>query len=351
MTSKDFSFAERADLDVELARKIARVGAWILRLFGYRGLDDPSKLTGEQTIYISNHGPALWGILDVLLVFDVWYNGAGKKTPIYGLSEDFVFDLPIIGKLAPKFGLRRPDADTIQRILDSGAPLVIPAGGNFDLFKPVWMRNIPILAQFLWRGDRSKIRHQNWYIPIAAKNNVPIQTMAFIGTSDMVPILWVSERLFVWLGFTRVRSLQSAPGYPITANHFVNIALFALLFPDAGLIGWVIFILLNIYFDPMITYPLALRRLKCAIGEPVEIDHNSVLDKSLRKAQAAQNEIVVRIMQDLNRLLHNAEIERRDVYNWIARNVPGREFIRTRIFQPLQVHYLARYGFDRDMFL
>ena len=101
----------------------------------------------------------------------------------------------------------------------------------------------------------------------------------------------------------------------------------------------------------MITYPLAPRRLKCAIGEPVAIDHNSVLDKSLRKAQAAQNEAVVRIMQDLNRLLHNAEIERRDIYNWIARNVPGREFIRTCIFRPLQVRYLARYGFDRDMFL
>ena len=58
--SKDFSFAESADLDVNLAIKIARVGAWILHLFGYRGLEDPSKLTGEQTIYISNHGPSLW---------------------------------------------------------------------------------------------------------------------------------------------------------------------------------------------------------------------------------------------------------------------------------------------------
>ena len=173
----------------------------------------------------------------MLLVFDVWYNGAGKKTPIYGLSEDFVFDLPIIGKLAPKFGLRRPDADTIQRILDSGAPLVIPAGGNFDLFKPVWMRNIPIIAQFLCVGIDQRFAIRIGIYPSPPKIMCPSRTMAFIGTTDMVPILWVSERLFVWLGFTRVRSLQSAPGYPITANHFVNIALFALLFPNAGLIG------------------------------------------------------------------------------------------------------------------
>lgn len=350
-SSKDLSFAENADLDVDLARRIARIGAYILRFFGFCGLEDPSKLTGEQTIYISNHGPTLWGILDVLLVFDIWYNRAGKTSPIYGISEDFVFELPIIGRLAPKFGLRRPDADTIQRILDSGAPLVIPAGGNFDLFKPVWMRNIPIMAQFLWRGDRKRIRYQNWYLPIAAKNKIPIRTMAFVGTTDMVPILWVSERLFIALGFTRFRSLQAAPGYPITVNHFVNIAMFMLLFPNAGWFGWSIFILLNLYFDPMITYPVIWRRLRCAIGDPVEYDGVQVLQTSLRRSQIEQNKTVVRVMQDLNQLLHNTEIERNDFYNWTARNVFGKAYTTRKIIRRLQKRYLARYEIDRGLFL
>jgi 1-acyl-sn-glycerol-3-phosphate acyltransferase len=130
------------------------------------------------------------------------------QRPVYGLAENLLRALPMIGTLWSRFGGVPAHPENAYRLLhdDQQLVLVFPEGtkGTGKLYR-----------------DRYKLHRfgRGGFVEIAMRSGVPVVPIAVVGAEESMPIMWKSSRL---------AKLLNIPYFPVTAN--------MLLFGPAGLL-------------------------------------------------------------------------------------------------------------------
>jgi 1-acyl-sn-glycerol-3-phosphate acyltransferase len=130
------------------------------------------------------------------------------QRPVYGLAENLLRALPMIGTLWSRFGGVPAHPENAYRLLhdDQQLVLVFPEGtkGTGKLYR-----------------DRYKLHRfgRGGFVEIAMRSGVPVVPIAVVGAEESMPIMWKSPRL---------AKLLNIPYFPVTAN--------MLLFGPAGLL-------------------------------------------------------------------------------------------------------------------
>lgn len=269
---KNLNYDEnRAGIDLKYILKFLKSFSWLIKLLRYNSINDNSIDQNSPTMYLVNHGQGFWGIIDVIIALDYWYNKRKFTTPLYLISEEIVFKIPIIKYLAIKAGLKNASRQNIEFLLSTGASVLIPPGGDGELIKPVWMKNRPVFTKSIYINGKMKLKTQTWFLDSALKTKIPIVPLSISGTHEMTPILYTSFLIHKYSGMAYLRRNEFLPGYPITINHFVNLGLFLLTPFSESLLAWIIFILSHIYIDFLYTYPIVFRKICIKFSNAINI--------------------------------------------------------------------------------
>jgi 1-acyl-sn-glycerol-3-phosphate acyltransferase len=130
--------------------------------------------------------------------------------PVYGLAENLLRSLPLIGTIWSRVGGVAAHPDNAYRLMhdDHQLVLVFPEGtkGTGKLYR-----------------DRYKLHRfgRGGFIEIAMRSGVPVVPIAVVGAEESMPIVWKSPRL---------AKLLNIPYFPVTAN--------MLLLGPLGLVGY-----------------------------------------------------------------------------------------------------------------
>lgn len=346
---KDLNYDENsAGIDLEYILKFLKSFSWLIKLLRYNSLNDSSIDENNPTMYLVNHGQGFWGIIDVILALDYWYNKRKFKTPLYLISEEIVFKIPVIKYLAIKAGLKNASRKNIEFLLSTGASVLIPPGGDGELLKPVWMKNRPVFTKSIYINGKMKLKTQTWFLDSALKTKIPIIPLSISGTHEITPILYTSFLIHKYSGMAYLRRNEFLPGYPITINHFINLGLFLLTPFSDSLLAWIIFILSHIYIDFLYTYPIVFRKI--CINFSNTIDVSSDLDY----AQLKQNDrktirfkYLIQIDKSITEGLNKCDKQRNDIFSKIYKTIFKFSLIEkiwNKILIFMQTVYMKRYS-------
>jgi len=205
----DDSELRRGDVDAwgrsERLREIARTVYDPLYRHWFRveweGLENVPREGGA--LMVANHAAAIPSDAPVIM------HGIEKELerPVYGLAENLLRALPVVGTLWSRFGGVPAHPENAYRLLhdDQQLVLVFPEGtkGTGKLYR-----------------DRYKLNRfgRGGFVEIAMRSGVPVVPIAVVGAEESMPIVWKSPQL---------AKLLNIPYFPVTAN--------MLMFGPAGL--------------------------------------------------------------------------------------------------------------------
>lgn len=205
----DDSELRRGDVDAwgrsERLREIARMVYDPLYRHWFRveweGLEHVPREGGA--LMVANHAAAIPSDAPVIM------HGIETELqrPVYGLAENLLRALPMVGTLWSRFGGVPAHPENAYRLLhdDQQLVLVFPEGtkGTGKLYR-----------------DRYKLHRfgRGGFVEIAMRSGVPVVPIAVVGAEESMPIVWKSPRL---------AKLLNIPYFPVTAN--------MLMFGPAGL--------------------------------------------------------------------------------------------------------------------
>jgi 1-acyl-sn-glycerol-3-phosphate acyltransferase len=208
-TETDDSELRRGDVDAwgrsERLREIARTVYDPLYRHWFRveweGLENVPREGGA--LMVANHAAAIPSDAPVIM------HGIEKELerPVYGLAENLLRALPVVGTLWSRFGGVPAHPENAYRLLhdDQQLVLVFPEGtkGTGKLYR-----------------DRYKLNRfgRGGFVEIAMRSGVPVVPIAVVGAEESMPIVWKSPQL---------AKLLNIPYFPVTAN--------MLMFGPAGL--------------------------------------------------------------------------------------------------------------------
>jgi 1-acyl-sn-glycerol-3-phosphate acyltransferase len=205
----DDSELRRGDVDAwgrsERLRELARTIYDPLYRYWFRveweGLENVPREGGA--LMVANHAAAIPSDAPVIM------HGIETELerPVYGLAENLLRALPMVGTLWSRFGGVPAHPENAYRLLhdDQQLVLVFPEGtkGTGKLYR-----------------DRYKLHRfgRGGFVEIAMRSGVPVVPIAVVGAEESMPIVWKSPRL---------AKLLNIPYFPVTAN--------MLMFGPAGL--------------------------------------------------------------------------------------------------------------------
>jgi 1-acyl-sn-glycerol-3-phosphate acyltransferase len=206
----DDSELRRGDVDAwgrsERLRELARTVYDPLYRYWFRveweGLEHIPREGGA--LMVANHAAAIPSDAPVIM------HGIETELerPVYGLAENLLRALPMVGTLWSRFGGVPAHPENAYRLLhdDQQLVLVFPEGtkGTGKLYR-----------------DRYKLHRfgRGGFVEIAMRSGVPVVPIAVVGAEESMPIVWKSPRL---------AKLLNIPYFPVTAN--------MLMFGPAGLL-------------------------------------------------------------------------------------------------------------------
>jgi 1-acyl-sn-glycerol-3-phosphate acyltransferase len=185
--------------DPELLRRIAplfyAIGKYYFRGEG-EGLENLPR--DEQFIAVGNHsGPPL--IPDVWVAGAWWMMEIGVEHPVYILVHDVPLRIPVLGNLMMKAGCLRASRENAEKVLASGASLLVFPGGDAECMRSFWNRN------------RIDLRGHTGFIELAFRHGVPILPMVNVGGQEVYFTLFSGERLARLSGLERLTRVQALP--------------------------------------------------------------------------------------------------------------------------------------------
>ncbi len=122
----------------------------------------------------------------------------GVERPFYQLAHNLVVSAPPLGWLR-KFGTVAANPENARLALESGAALLVYPGGDYEVFRPSWERNV---VDF---GGRKG------YVRLARKTGVPIVPVASVGGQETALFLSRGQWLAKLLGVDKMLRLKSVP--------------------------------------------------------------------------------------------------------------------------------------------
>lgn len=164
---------------------------------GLRNVPDGASLI------VSNHSGGLF-TMDWPVFVVAFAERFGLDRPLYLLSHNIVFETPV-GDALRRVGLVPATRDGARTVLDSGAPLMVFPGGDYDVGRPTSKRNV---IDFDGRTG---------YVTTAMEAAVPIVPMVSIGGHENQLYLIHGKRLAKLTGLrkaTRTAVLPISFGFP-----------------------------------------------------------------------------------------------------------------------------------------
>jgi 1-acyl-sn-glycerol-3-phosphate acyltransferase len=172
---------------------------WLLASLWYRG-----EVRGLGNIpdsgpvlLVGNHsgGNLIPDTAVFTLAFSTYF---GAERPFYQLAHNLVLTMPGLASLR-KFGTVAASPANAQKALRSGAALLVYPGGDYEVHRPSWERN---LVDF---GGRKG------FIRLALEQNVPIVPIVAIGGQETALFLSRGEWLARALALDRMFRLKVLP--------------------------------------------------------------------------------------------------------------------------------------------
>jgi 1-acyl-sn-glycerol-3-phosphate acyltransferase len=224
----DDSELRRGDVDAwgrsERLRELARTIYDPLYRYWFRAeWEGLEHIPGEGgALMVANHAAAIPSDAPVIM------HGIETelKRPVYGLAENLLRALPLVGTIWSRVGGVPAHPDNAYRLLHDEQQLVLvfPEGtkGTGKLYR-----------------DRYKLNRfgRGGFVEIAMRSGVPVIPIAVVGAEESMPIVWKSPQL---------AKLLNIPYFPVTAN--------MLMFGPAGLLVYFpakfkLRVLPPVYFD------------------------------------------------------------------------------------------------------
>ncbi len=174
-------------------------GLWLLASLYFRadvrGLD---RIPAEgPVLLVGNHSGG--NVPPDTFVFTLAFcSYFGVERPFYQLAHNLVVSAPPLGSLR-KFGTVAANHENAQLALESGAALLVYPGGDYEVFRPSWQRNV---VDF---GGRKG------YVRLAREAGVPIVPVASVGGQESVLILSRGQWLAKLLMVDKLLRLKSVP--------------------------------------------------------------------------------------------------------------------------------------------
>ena len=122
----------------------------------------------------------------------------GVERPFYQLVHNLVALYPALRWL-PKFGTVAASPDNARLALDSGAAVLVYPGGDYEVYRPSWQRNVVDLG-----GRKGFVR-------LARETGVPIVPVASVGGQETALFLGRGQRLARMLMLDKLLRLKSLP--------------------------------------------------------------------------------------------------------------------------------------------
>lgn len=258
----------------------------------------------KSGIWVANHSNGLWGIIDVLMVCYFWYGVCEQRKPVAFMSDARVFKVPVVGYFVRRLGFKVSSIKSVRNCLAAGNWAVIPPGGNTDQLRSIWYRNQTRMYKLQYRNGEFVRKPQTWFIHAAAQLNVNAYPIACSGAHEVTPILWESKSILLYSGLIRLRGGEFWPGFPVTANHFINLYLFYLTGWMVSPIAWFLFLFANIYIDLFYSYPIFFPKVSLQAGKKMELRY-STQNLSLRQRQNEDVGFLRALNLEVNRCLEN----------------------------------------------
>jgi 1-acyl-sn-glycerol-3-phosphate acyltransferase len=152
--------------------------------------DGPVLLVGNHSG--GNIAPDMWVFG---LAFSAYF---GVERRLYQLAHNLVLSFPGLGALR-KFGTIAASRENAQRVLDSGASLLVYPGGDHEVHRPVWDRN------------RIDFDGRTGFLRLALRSDVPIVPIVAIGGQETSLFLSRGEGLARLLRLDRILRLKVLP--------------------------------------------------------------------------------------------------------------------------------------------
>ena len=130
-----------------------------------------------------------------MLAFSAYF---GVERPLYTLAHNLVLSMPGLSFLR-RFGVVAASHDNARKALESGAPVLVYPGGDWEVHRPVWERN---KVDFAGR--------KGW-IALALEQDVPVVPVVAIGGQETSLFLSRGEGLAKLLMLDRAFRLKVLP--------------------------------------------------------------------------------------------------------------------------------------------
>jgi len=174
-------------------------GLWLLNSLYYRGeVRGLGNIPEEGAVLlVGNHsGGNMAPDIGVLtLAFSAYF---GVERRFYQLAHNLVLSMPGLGFLR-KFGTVAASHANSEKALSSGAALLVYPGGDYEVHRPFWERNV---VDFNGRKG---------FIRLALEHDVPIVPVVSIGAHETALFLSRGERLAELLMLDKTMRLKVLP--------------------------------------------------------------------------------------------------------------------------------------------
>ncbi len=148
-------------------------------------------------ILVANHAGAL--PYDGAMVGLAVFNNHTKKRDVRFLVDDFVFDLPLLGTFIQRIGGVRASQENAQALIDAGHLIAVFPEGTKGIGK---LYDERYQLQRFGKGG---------FVRLAMRTQAPIVPVAIVGSEEIHPIIWKSDKFAKPL---RLPFLPFTPTFP-----------------------------------------------------------------------------------------------------------------------------------------
>jgi 1-acyl-sn-glycerol-3-phosphate acyltransferase len=241
------------------------IGRYYFRGEG-EGLDNLPR--GEQFVAVGNHSaPPL--LPDFWVGAAWWAMEVGFDHPVYVLVHDVPLRIPVIGNLMMKAGCLRACRENAEKVLASGASLLVYPGGDAECMRSFRNRNC------------IDLRGHTGFVELAFRYGVPIVPVVNVGGQEVYFTIFSGERLARLSGLEKILRVKALPLI-------------------AGL-PW------GLWWTGFVPYLPLPAKLTYAVGPRIRVPH----DPDLARDRAAVRRVYARVTSTMQEMVDSLASRRR----------------------------------------
>ena len=162
------------------------------------------RVPAEQCLLVAHHDGGIFPVNGIC--FGVaWYEHFRFERPLYVLAHDLIHKVfARFTDLLPRSGLVPADRAMMDRIIQTGHPMLVFPGAARETFRPFWERR------------RIDLGGRVGFVRQALRHDLPIVTVVSAGSHETLIVLHRGDKIAERLGLRRL--VRSADALPILAG-------------------------------------------------------------------------------------------------------------------------------------